>query len=84
MAQLLLLILNLPLPVLISGVAGCFILLLVVIILVACVPSAGERLIRFLALLEELYYIGHATKPNRLVKQPMQGCQRESEKASEN
>ena len=83
MAQLLLTIWNLPLPVLLSGVAGCFIIFLVVITLVACVPSAGERLIHFLALLEELYYSGRATKPNRLIKHPTQGCRRECERRND-
>jgi hypothetical protein len=84
MAQLLLAILNLPLPVLLSGVAGCFILFLVVITLVAYIPSAGERFIRFLALLEELYYSGHVTKPNRLIKRPTQGCRRGCERRNDN
>jgi hypothetical protein len=80
MAQLLLTILNLPLPVLVSGVVGCFILFLVMITQVACVPSADERFIRSLALLEELYYSGRATKPNCLVKRPTQGCERDCER----
>ncbi len=84
MAQLLLVILNLPLPVLLSGIAGCLILFLVVITLVACVPTAGERVIRFLALLEEVYYSGRTTQPNHLVKHPVRGCQRECERTSEN
>ena len=48
--------------------------------LVACIPSAGERFSRFLALLEELYYSGHATKPNRLIKHPARGCRWECER----
>jgi hypothetical protein len=84
MAQLLLVILNLPLPVLLSGIAGCIILFLVVITLVACVPTAGERVIRFLALLEEVYYSGHVTKPNRLIKRPTQGCRRGCERRNDN
>lgn len=84
MTELLLAVLNLPPAVLLSGVAGCFILFLVVIVLVACIPSAGERFIRFLALLEELYYSGRTTKPNRLVKHPVRGCKRECEGTREN
>jgi len=68
------------LPVLLLGVAGCFILFLVVITQVACVPLAGERFIRSLALLLELYYSGRATKPSCLVKRPTQGCERDCER----
>ncbi len=52
MMKLLLILFNLPLPVLLLGMAGFFILFLVMIILVVCIPSAGERFVRFLALLE--------------------------------
>jgi len=79
MVKLLLNLLNLPLPVLLLGVAGCFLLFLVVIILVACVPSAGERLSRFLALLEEVFYSGSTAKSSYPVKRPSQRRQRKCE-----
>jgi len=68
MIQLLLTFLNLPLPALLLLIAGCIILLLVV----ACVPSAGERLTRFLAVLSEVFYSGPMTKPSRTVKRSSQ------------
>jgi hypothetical protein len=72
MMKLLLTLFNLPLPVLLLGMAGCFLLFLVVIILVACIPSAGERFVRFLVSFEEVFYSGPTTKPSRLVKRPSQ------------
>ena len=65
MMRLFLVLLNLPLPVLGFVLVGGFILLLTVIILVVCVPSASERIVQFLALLEEVFYSGVMTKPSR-------------------
>lgn len=65
MMRLFLVLLNLPLPVLGFVLAGGFILLLTVIVLVVYVPSASERIIQFLALLEEVFYSGTMTKPSR-------------------
>lgn len=71
MLQLLVALSNLPLPALLITLAGCFALLFLVVILVACVPSAGDRLARFLALVKELVYSGPATRSSRFRKRSM-------------
>ncbi len=51
-----------PLPILLLGMITCGVLLLAVIILVACIPSASERLIRVLVFFREAFYDGQTTK----------------------
>lgn len=65
MVKLLLLLLNLPMPVLSIVLAGGFLLFLTVIVLVVCVPSASEKITHFLAQLKEVFYSGAINTPNR-------------------
>ncbi len=65
MVKLLLLFLNLPLPVLGIVLAGGFLLCLMVIVLVVCVPSASEKITHFLAELKEVFYSGAIKTPRR-------------------
>lgn len=65
MVKLLLLFLNLPLPVIGLVLAGGFLLFLTVLGLVVCVPSAGEKIIHFLAQLKEVVYSGAIETPRR-------------------
>jgi len=65
MMKLLLLLLNLPLPVLGILLAGGFFVFLTMMVLVVRVPSAGEKMIRFLAQLKEVFYSGTIQTPKR-------------------
>lgn len=65
MVKLLLLFLNLPLPVIGVVLAGGLLLFLTVLGLVVYVPSADEKIIRFLAQLKEAVYSGAIQTPRR-------------------
>lgn len=76
MLQLIVLVLNLPPPALLVVLAGGFLFVLTVFVLVACNPLAGKRIIHFLAALEEVFYSEAKTKPTCPKKRPSQKRQR--------